>query len=134
MLINKNETNVILPIIEQAETHDDREIILIFLHYFRDDGSSSADIRVFRAINKAAVLTGYSDAVIARILVTCGLRSSRRSLPQEFLNHVDMTAYRVRPSKIYKALKEFWSESCGENLNIFNPAIYQAGMVAYATD
>ena len=129
-LYNKN-SHIILPIIEQAEMAEEREIIGIFLHYFRDYDGSSIDTKVFRAIGKAAELTGYSDAVIARMLVHCGLRSSRRSLPQEFLNHVDMTAYRQQPMHSYADLKEFWSEECGENLNLFNPVIYQAEIMTF---
>jgi len=134
MILNNKDNNIVLPIIEQAETHEEKEITLIFLHYYRDLAVSSSDVRVFRAIDKAATLTGYSEAVIAKTLVNCGLRSSRRSLPQEFLNHVDMMLYRVHACKSYKALKKFWSDTCGENLNIFNPVIYQSGIVAHATD
>ena len=75
--------------------------------------------RVLSAIQKAALLTGNSEGVITKILVDHGLRASRRSLPQEFLDFIDGLSLRCFEQSLsplpsyYEDLRSFWMD-CDE--------------------
>ena len=109
--IKHKNNKIIMPYLEQASSQEDREMVAIFLHYFRDNPIHDMDRKIYNAIEKAAKLTGYDSALVAKILVECGLRSSRRGLPQTFLDYVDVQVMRFRACGLCAELHNFWQEA-----------------------
>ncbi len=110
--------NIIFPIYNDFTNAADKEIIQIFIQRYRDLNLSREDVKVTQAIHKTADLTGYSDGVITKILVDYGLRVNRRSLPQQFLDHIDTLGLRYKSRPSYEKLKEFWVQE-GEDVFAF---------------
>lgn len=113
-----NKPDIIFPDLNMVKDHSEREIVQIFLQRFRDIPFPRDEMRVMQAIEKTANLTGYSDGVIAKILVDSGLRSSRISFPQEFLSHIDLLYLKKgrrnlsrKLKQSYADLKDFWQRS-----------------------
>ena len=117
---NKSKPHIIFPIYDHVSDEKDREIIQMFLQRYRDINFMRSEVKVFNAIEKTADLSGNSDGVIAKILVDNGLRASRRSLPQDFLDHIDNLTLRMSAETYaishqpFEELIEFWLEEGGD--------------------
>ena len=93
-MINKCHSNFILPIDTIQLSEQDRELVRIFLLRYRDIVFMREEQKILFSIEKTADLIGKSCCKVASVLVDCGLRASRRSFPQTFLDEIDTIAFR----------------------------------------
>ena len=128
-MMKKDAKGVIFPVIDSKCEAKDKEIIEIFIQRYRDINFMRAEIKILSSIEKTADLTGNSIGIITKILVDNGLRASRKSLPQEFLDHIDNLTLRAKGRfggmlyMPYEELKEFWADQ-GEDVYAFQGSVY----------
>lgn len=96
MTIIKSNTTCLLPVLHNDLRSEDREVIAIFLQRYRDILFMREDQKILSCIEKAAEITSHSPQKISAILLNNGLRATRRSFPQTFLDEIDMIAYHQR--------------------------------------
>ena len=135
MFDNRVKPKIIFPVFDTAKDTTEREIIQIFLQRFRDIDTMRFEVKVLSAIHKTADLTGNSDGLITRILVDNGLRASRECLPEEFLEHIDMSAFRQTGGiKVaYEDLKAFWMRETRNRFSFLHSPSFQNRLPSFMT-
>ena len=119
---NDNDTlkNIVLPLPPSAERGAaEMEVYARFMRHLRMVPNSQADIKVLSAIQFTADMLDIRDALVTKILVDCGLRSPRKALPSEYLDHADSSLMRSGwevggPNASTIELKKYW-DTIGED-------------------
>lgn len=106
---------IALPLPPEAgeETRFEMEIYARFMRHLRNVPNSRMEIKILSAIQFTADMTDTSDALVAKILVDCGLKAPRKAFPVSFLDFVDKSVTRSHwdvgspPASVVK-LRDHW--------------------------
>ena len=91
----------------------DVEIYARFMKHVRLVPNSRMDIKILSAMQFTSDMMDLNDAIVAKTLVDMGLRATRRSFPEAYLEHVDSALLRTgwdvgAPSAGALAIKDHW--------------------------
>lgn len=117
---NRGDANIILPIPPLCSTADaEREIYARFMRHLRNVPHGTMPIKILSAIQFTADMMDIGDSLVAKTLVSCGLRAPRQAFSSDYLDFIDRALMRSGwdvggPSASMAALKAHW-EKIGED-------------------
>ena len=92
---NKNDPQIILPLPPLSPTaSSERDIYARFMRHLRNVPNSRVEIKILSAIQFTADMMDVTDALVAKVLVDCGLRAPRSAFPTDYLDFVDQSLFR----------------------------------------
>ncbi|MCB9991094.1 MAG: hypothetical protein H6867_06905 [Rhodospirillales bacterium] len=91
-----NPQRIMLPLPPQGEgdIRMEMDIYARFMRHLRHVPNSRMEIKILSAMQFTADMMDLSDALVAKILVDCGLRAPRRAFPVSFLDFADKSVAR----------------------------------------
>ncbi len=131
---NRGEGKSILPLppkSNDSQSKVDMEIYARFMRHLRMVPNSQMEIKILSAIQFTADMLDIGDALVAKTLVDCGLRASRKAFPSDYLEFVDRSLLRTGwhvggPTSGAVDLKEFWDTIGADKFASFHHDVHVA--------